>query len=221
MVELLECGHLLLCTSFNMPLDQLLLFVSMTFFVSASPGPVMLSCMAYAGRYGFKTSLYGMLGASCGNLVLMLLSALGIGLLVEQAASIFLWVQWIGAAYLAYLGLQLFFAAPTSVETTSASIPAHHLLSRAFIIAITNPKGLLYFGALFPAFINLDKNIAPQFALLTVIFLVMDFVWMALYAQGGSTLMQWLDKPEHQRWFNRISGGMLVVAGVTMGFTKW
>jgi len=203
-----------------MSLDQLILFISMTFFVSASPGPVMLSCMAYAGRYGFKSSLYGMLGASCGNLVLMFLSALGISLLVEQSTSIFLWIQWLGAAYLSYLGVQLFFAAPTNLNTTGATVPAHHLLSRAFIIAITNPKGLLYFGALFPAFINVEENIAPQFALLTVIFLTMDLVWMLIYAKGGSALMQWLDKPEHQRWFNRISGGLLVVAGITMGFAK-
>lgn len=203
-----------------MPFEQLVLFVSMTFFVSASPGPVMLSCMAYAGRYGFKASLYGMLGASGGNLVLVLLSALGVGLLVEQASNIFLWIQWVGAAYLTYLGLQLFFAAPIVLDTQNTSVPSHHLFTRAFAIAITNPKGLLYFGALFPAFINLDKNITPQFALLTVIFLVMDFVWMVIYAKGGSALMQWLDKPEHQRWFNRISGEMLVVAGVTMGFAK-
>lgn len=204
-----------------MPLDQLVLFISMTFFVSASPGPVMLSCMAYAGRYGFNASLYAMLGASCGNLVLMLLSALGVGLLAEQASSIFLWIQWIGAAYLTYLGLQLFFAAPIALDTQNTSLPSHHLFTRAFVIAITNPKGLLYFGALFPAFINLEKNIAPQFALLTVIFLVMDFVWMVIYAKGGSALMQWLDKPEHQRWFNRIAGGMLVIAGIVMGFARW
>lgn len=203
-----------------MPLDQLLLFVSMTFFVSASPGPVMLSCMAYAGQYGFKASLYGMLGASGGNVVLMLLSAVGIGLLVEESAHVFLWVQWIGAAYLVYLGVQLFFSVPTTLSTASTSIPTHLLLSRSFIIAVTNPKGLLYFGALFPAFINPDKNIAPQFVLLTIIFLVMDFIWMAIYAKSGSALMQWLEKPEHQRWFNRISGGMLIVAGIAMGCAK-
>jgi len=203
-----------------MPLDQLLLFVSMTFFVSASPGPVMLSCMAYAGRYGFNASLYGMLGASCGNLVLMLLSALGVSLLVEQAASVFLWIQWIGAAYLAYLGLQIFITEPTHLDAAAPSIPAHHLLSRAFIIAITNPKGLLYFGALFPAFIDLNRHIAPQFAVMTVIFLVMDLIWMVIYAKSGSALTQWLDKPEHQRWFNRLSGALLVVAGVAMGLTK-
>lgn len=203
-----------------MPFDQLFLFVSMTFFVSASPGPVMLSCMAYAGRYGFKAALYGMLGASGGNLVLMLLSALGVGLLVEQASSVFLWIQWLGAAYLVYLGLQLFFSAPIALDPDNASPPTHHLLTRAFVIAVTNPKGLLYFGALFPAFINLEKNIVPQFSSLTIIFLVMDFIWMAIYAKGGSALMQWLDKPEHQRWFNRICGGMLMVAGIAMGFAK-
>src|SRR5688572_20900357 len=83
----------------NMQLEQLWLFITLTLFVSASPGPVMLSCMTDAGRFGFGKSLFTMLGASTGNLILMLLSAIGLGLLVEQAEWIFNAIKWIGAAY--------------------------------------------------------------------------------------------------------------------------
>lgn len=203
-----------------MPLEQLWLFTTITLVLSASPGPVMLACMIDAGRYGFSKSLYTMLGASVGNLVLMLLSALGLGLLVEQAEWIFHTIKWIGAAYLVYLGIQLVRSPPLSMDEESRSIRSHQLFSKALLVAVTNPKGLIYFGALFPQFIDIQRSMPPQFALLTVIFLAMDFVWMSVYALGGRSIMRWLKAPEHQRWFNWISGGALILAGGALAFTK-
>lgn len=203
-----------------MPLEQLWLFTTITLVLSASPGPVMLACMIDAGRYGFAKSLYTMLGASVGNLVLMLLSALGLGLLVEQAEWIFHTIKWIGAAYLIYLGIQLALASPLSVDMSARQIRSSQLFGKAFIVAVTNPKGLIYFGALFPQFIDIQRSMPPQFVLLTVIFLAMDFVWMSIYAIGGRGIMHWLKSPEHQRWFNWISGGALILAGAALAFTK-
>ena len=54
----------------------------------------------------------------------------------------------------------------------------------------------------------------PQFALLTIIFLLMDLVWMLAYAVGGREILRWLKTPRHHRWFNRLSGSALIVAGV-------
>lgn len=203
-----------------MSLDQLWLFTTITLVISASPGPVMLACMIDAGRYGFAKSLYTMLGASVGNLVLMLLSALGLGLLVEQAEWIFHTIKWIGAAYLIYLGIQLALAPPLRVDTEARQIRSSHLFSKAFVVAVTNPKGLIYFGALFPQFIDIQRSMPPQFALLTVIFLAMDLVWMGIYALGGRVIMRWLRSPGNQRWFNWISGGALILAGGALAFTK-
>ncbi len=203
-----------------MPVEQLWLFFTVTFIVSASPGPVMLSCMADAGRFGLAKSAYTMLGASAGNLVLMLLSALGLGLLVEQAAWVFHTIKWVGAAYLIYLGISLFLAQPQPMEASAFKVQSHHLFGKALIVAVTNPKGLIYFGALFPQFIDIKAPMAGQFALLTLIFLLTDLVWMFIYAWGGSAIMRWLRSPDHQRWFNRVSGTALAAAGVALAFTQ-
>lgn len=203
-----------------MTTDQLWLFITVTFIVSASPGPVMLSCMADAGRFGLAKSVYTMLGASVGNLVLMLLSAIGLGLVVEQAEWIFNTIKWIGAAYLVYLGLVLFLAAPHEMEVNAAPVRSHHLFAKALMVAITNPKGLIYFGALFPQFIDIQAPMAGQFGLLTVIFLATDLLWMLIYALGGSAIMRWLKSPSHQRWFNRLSGGALMAAGIALAFSR-
>lgn len=203
-----------------MPLEQLWLFTTITLVLSASPGPVMLACMIDAGRYGFTKSLFTMLGASTGNLVLMLLSALGLGLLVEQAEWIFHTIKWLGAAYLIYLGIQLMLAPPLSVDIEARQIRSSQLFAKALIVAVTNPKGLIYFGALFPQFIDINRSMPPQFGLLTLIFLSMDFIWMSIYAVGGRGIMHWLKSPAHQRWFNWISGGALILAGGALAFTK-
>lgn len=203
-----------------MPLEQLWLFTSITLIVSASPGPVMLACMIDAGRYGFTKSLYTMAGATLGNLLLMLLSALGLGFVVEQAEWIFHGIKWIGAAYLVYLGIELMRATPLAVELAANTIRRQQLFRRALMIAVTNPKGLIYFGALFPQFIDIQQSLPPQFALLTVIFVVMDFIWMSIYALGGRSIVHWLKTPEHQRWFNWISGGLLIAAGVALALGK-
>jgi len=203
-----------------MPLEQLWLFISITLVVSASPGPVMLACMIDAGRYGVAKSLYTMAGATLGNMALMLLSALGLGLVVEQAEWIFHSIKWIGAAYLIYLGIELIRAPAQEHKQSMPGTPHKQLFSRAFIIAITNPKGLIYFGALFPQFIDIKQSLPPQFALLTVIFVAMDFMWMSIYALGGSSIMQWLKTPKNQRWFNWISGGLLIAAGIALAFSK-
>ena len=199
-----------------MRLDQLLLFITVTLFVSASPGPVMLSCLANGGQYGVRKSLYGMAGASVGNLVLMLLSVLGLGLVLSRADWLFDLIKWIGAAYLAFLGWQLF-VKPVSVSTdpnTRFTTSAWVLFVQSVGIATSNPKGVIYFGALFPQFIAPDRPLVPQFALLTVIFLLMDLVWMLAYAVGGREILRWLKTPRHHRWFNRLSGSALIVAGV-------
>lgn len=201
-------------------MDHLWLFVSVSFFVSASPGPVMLSCMADAARFGIKQSLYTMLGASLGNLLLVLLSALGVSLLLRQAETVFYAVQWLGAAYLIYLGIRLALAPPPPPVTTQQQVRRRQLFGKAFLVAATNPKGLIYFGALFPQFIQVQQPIAVQYAQLTVIFLLLDLVWMLAYAYGGKLLMRWLQTEKHQRWFNRLCGAALVLVGLGLGLSR-
>lgn len=182
----------------------------------------MLSCLANGGQYGVLKSLYGMAGASVGNLLLMLLSVLGLGLVLNQADWLFNLIKWIGAAYLVFLGWQL------CIKTVSPSLDPHSRLAastralffQAVGIAVSNPKGVIYFGALFPQFIAPDQPLVPQFALLTLIFLLMDLAWMLIYAGGGRYILRWLKTPRHQRWFNCMTGGALIITGILLTFTS-
>jgi homoserine/homoserine lactone efflux protein len=200
---------------------QLSLFFSVTFIVSASPGPVMLSCMANGARYGVTQSLEGMLGASLGNLFLVGLSALGLGVVVHNNDFLFSLIKWSGACYLVYLGIQTI-RQPSVLpqEHKPAKEPVlKSLLIASFFIAVSNPKGLIYFSALFPQFIDYAQPLAQQFSVLIIGFLVMDFVWMLAYAAAGNKMMVWLEEPKHKVLFNTFSGLTLIIVGLLLAFS--
>lgn len=202
-----------------MSIAEFTLFLSITFIVSASPGPMMLSCMSNGGRYGLAKSFAGMMGASLGNLVLVLLSALGFGLLVSSSDILFGAIKWLGAGYLIYLGVQII-RQPALPSTPLAQQPGQSSLwLSSFFIAISNPKGLIYFAALFPQFIHYEQPLLWQFTLLTATFLLTDLFWMLIYAAAGQRIMAWLKTPRHQTIFNTLSGLVLIVVGLLLAAT--
>jgi len=181
----------------------------------------MLSCMTNGGRLGLSKALVGMLGASAGNLCLVVLSALGLGLIIAQNDILFNAIKWGGAAYLVFLGVQIM-RTPVVFERTQFTARLDSTKSlwwNSFFIALSNPKGLIYFGALFPQFIAYQKPLAPQFLVLTLNFLAIDLMWMFIYAIAGNTIMRWLQTPKHQIWFNALSGLVLIAAGIFMALS--
>jgi homoserine/homoserine lactone efflux protein len=204
-----------------MPITNFSLFLSITFVVSASPGPVMLTCMTNGGRLGLRKAFVGMLGASAGNLCLVALSALGLGLILSQNDILFNILKWGGAAYLIFLGVQIM-RSPVVLEQQHGALSVDSTKSlwwNSFFIAVSNPKGLIYFGALFPQFIAYHQPLAAQFLVLTLTFLITDLVWMFIYAIAGNSIMRWLKTPTHQLWFNSLSGLVLIAAGVFMALS--
>lgn len=201
-----------------MPIDQLLVFLTVTLLVSASPGPVMLSTMANGGMYGVRHAAWGMAGATLGNLILITLSFIGMALVLKSSNTLFVALQWAGAAYLVWLGIKMA-QQPVAMEQTSgkaARARALPLFAKSVGIALSNPKGLIYFGALFPQFISPDYALFNQLALMVTIFVCIDLVWMLIYARGGSFVVSWLRSPQQRRGFNRVAGSALIGAGVLM-----
>lgn len=200
-----------------MPLELLLTFLSVTFLLSASPGPAMLSCMTDAAHYGIKKTFLSMLGISAGNVLLILMSALGVGLFLQKFPSAFIWIQYLGALYLIYLGVDVFRRSGLALSTTT-QLRDSHLFMKGFLIAATNPKGIIYFGALFPQFIQPSQNWILQYVYLSIIVLLIDLGWMYIYAIAGRKIMQWIKLPIHQKRFNQVTGGLLILAGLALGF---
>ena len=200
-------------------MSNLWIFISLTFLVSASPGPAMLTCLADGARFGLKRCSYTMLGISAGNIILMLGSSLGLGLLIQQLPWLFDVIKWLGAAYLAYLGLSLAFSKTMPLDLSAIPAQRHRLFSKALLVSLSNPKGLIYFGALFPQFINAEQSLAWQLVVLSIIFLSTDMLWMIIYAAGGRALIRWLESPLYQKIFNYGCGLALIMAAIALALS--
>lgn len=199
-----------------MSAEVLIQFVLITAAVSISPGPVMLLCLALGSRLSLARVTAAMLGASLGNCVLMALSALGLGALVTLWPRVFSLVAIFGAVYLFYLGV-LLWRAPW-VDFSSAPQPQLNsyraLLWRGFTVAVSNPKGIVYFGALIPPFLHHAQSYVFSALLLTIIFLCIDLAVMVVYAALGGQLTQFLKDPKAQQRCNQFLASLLMLMAV-------
>jgi len=128
-------------------------------------------------------------------------------------ASWFEWVRWIGVVYLLYLGIRQWRAPPVDLTRTRPQPRSVRVIAlRGFLISLTNPKTLLFYGAFFPQFLSPDVPFAPQVALLSVTFFIiaagLDSAWALLAGRLRGLLAI------RGTLRNRLSGGFLIGAGV-------
>lgn len=199
-----------------MSTESWFLYVTLVLFVSATPGPVMMLAMSNGAIHGIGKTLFGIAGVSLGNLALMLLSAGGVGTLLQTSEKLLPALQWLGAAYLIYLGCRIGFASGRGQAGVAGGSGSgrREIFSRSFAVAASNPKGLIFFGALFPQFIVPGALLPVQLTLLAGTFLLIDGIWQLLYATGGNTLRNWLRA--RSGLINKISGGVLAGSGILL-----
>lgn len=165
----------------------LLTFVLAALLTIAMPGPTSLLAFSNGARHGLRDAGFGIAGAVLSDLVLIAAVSAGLGVLLSTSQLLFSAVKWLGVAYLAYIGLRLLLskAAPAATATIAHVTERRRLFSRSFLVAVTNPKGYLFFTALLPQFIDATTPVLPQYLLLAVIFSLIDLVVLLAYATAG------------------------------------
>lgn len=191
------------------------LFVLMTFVVSATPGPNMLLIMSVSARHGLRAALRTMAGCMTALVIMMCISAAGLGALLQTFPAVFDALRLAGAAYLAYLGVKCWRTpvsdlAPGSVPGSVAAARPARLYRQGFLVAASNPKAILFAAAFFPQFINPGVAKLPQFAILLLSFAVIEVGWYFVYALSGQRLSVYLQRSTVMRAFNRATGGVFV-----------
>ena len=213
-----------------MTLSTWWLFIAMTFFVSATPGPNMLLIMSVSARHGLRTSVMAMLGCMTALLAMMSISAAGMGAVLQSSPQVFEALRLAGAAYLAYLGLKVW-RAPVQDPAAPAADGAAALAAApvvktgaifrdAFLVAASNPKAILFAAAFFPQFIHADSAQFPQFAILLATFTVIEVTWYFVYAISGKRLSVVLQRASVMKVFNRVTGGVFVGFAALMATAK-
>ncbi|MDN7893474.1 LysE family translocator [Burkholderia cepacia] len=192
----------------------LLVFAAVAFVGIATPGPTVLLALTNGSRYGVRRAAYGFAGAMLSDFVLIVAVALGLGALLMASAFWFSIVKWLGAAYLAYVGIRLLMskgsldvAAAAHGETVSGRNAS--IFAKSFLTAVTNPKGYLFFSAFLPQFLDPSAPLAPQYVALAVTFALLDGAVMFGYALLGARAVRLL-KRAGALWLERTCGAMLL-----------
>ena len=193
-----------------MPIDVLFTFAAAAFAVVLIPGPTVLLVSSYALAQGLRPALLCILGVCLGDLVAMSLTFLGLGAILATSASLFLILKWVGVAYLVYMGVQLWRAPPTSAKA-SELVPRRgkRVVLRAFLVNVFHPKGLAFYVAFLPQFIDTARPVLPQMVGLMAVFTAIVFSVLLGYALTAMRLRSVLSSANAQRLFNRTGASCL------------
>ncbi|WP_375591910.1 LysE family translocator [Chitiniphilus eburneus] len=203
-----------------MRLDLWLAFVAATLLISATPGPNMLLMLSHGVRYGARATLVTMAGALLGLLLLIGLSAMGVGALLATSVTLFTVLKVAGALYLAWLGIQAWRAGAQLHLPKAVANDARARFRTGLTVALSNPKAILFAAAFLPQFIDAHRPQGPQWVILLTTFFVIEASWQVAYAWGGTRLAGWLAAPHRIRAFNRACGGAFVAAGGLLAVSR-
>ena len=204
------------------------LFVATVFVVSAIPGPNMLLVMTSSAQHGLRRACATMAGCLSALVLMLAVSAAGLGVFLQAWPAMFDALRLIGAGYLVYLGVKAWRSVPHAPAADAApaagagqaprSLPA--LYRNGFLVASSNPKAILFAAALLPQFIDAGKPTLPQFVVLLATFAVIEVSWYLVYAAFGLRIGTTLRSERVAKAFNRLTGGVFVGFGAMMALVR-
>src|SRR5215510_7648988 len=142
-----------------------MLFLIVSLAAVLTPGPAMLAILGHALARGCRATFPVVLGNVCGAVLLIGLSVAGLSALLAALPHGLEMLKWAGAAYLVWLGARTF---RSDVPTESAGLQGGFW--RGVLIALSNPKALLFFAAVLPQFVEPARPVLPQLAVLASTF---------------------------------------------------
>ena len=191
-------------------------FVAACAILLVIPGPTILTVISYSMAHGRRANLPLVAAVTLGDSTALVVSLLGLGALLATSALWFSVVKWAGGLYLLYLGTKLLRAGVSSAELFAPIAPASRwkLFANTYLVTALNPKGIVFFVAFLPQFINPNESVARQLWVLAITFVVMATINASLYAVFATSARKLLTSPQAQRRFNLSGGVLLSAAGV-------
>ncbi|MGF6590201.1 LysE family translocator [Pseudomonas sp. 2835] len=200
-----------------MDLSTLALFIPACFALNMAPGPNNLLSLNNASRYGLRIACVAGIGRLLAFAGMIVLAAMGLAVVLHTSEYLFLVVKVLGAVYLFYIAWQLWRSPVGEAQVADGRNRGTLRLARQeFWVAAGNPKAILIFTAFLPQFISVGSPVpvAEQFAWLGGMFLLLEWLAIAIYGWLGAYLQRWFNQPGPRRLFNRVSAALLSCAGI-------
>ncbi|MEH2563357.1 LysE family translocator [Bradyrhizobium sp. AZCC 2289] len=203
-----------------MSLQAYLAFVAACIALALLPGPIVTLVIANGLRHGTRAALTNVLGAQACLAIVIGVVAIGLTSLMATMGYWFDWVRFAGAAYLVWLGFRLIRSPVEGVSTDALPPPPRGgFFLQGFLVLLSNPKVLVFFGAFIPQFMDMSKPHFPQVALLGATFMVTAVMSDMLYALLAGRARKFFSA-RRTRLVSRISGGFMIGGGIWLALTR-
>ncbi len=184
--------------------------------LSLSPGPNGLLALTHGALHGRRKALYTIFGGAFGFVTVIALSLFGIGALLKTSLVWLTVLKWVGGAYLVWLGIQVWRSPPIGLEVRGLAQPraSWSLFRQGALSALTNPKGVLFFAAFLPQFIDPVRSLVVQFVVMAGTFALIEIATEVFIASMAHRISPWLRRVG--RRFNQACGGVFVAIGLAL-----
>jgi homoserine/homoserine lactone efflux protein len=192
-------------------------FVLMTVILVLVPGPIVTLVISTGATRGTRAGLVTVAGTSSGNAALVTAIAFGLNWVLGHALYLFELLRWAGAAYLIWLGVKAWRGAG---ERGTAVMGDGIHFWRGFLVALSNPKGIAFFTAFLPQFVDPRLPAAHQLALMCLVSVVLGALSDSCYALLSGMGRAWFMKPARAKLLGRASGLTLIGGGLWLSLAR-
>jgi len=199
-----------------LPIESWLAFVGASAVLLLIPGPTILTVISYSMAHGRRANVPLIAAVALGDSTALALSLLGLGALLAASAFWFTAVKLVGGLYLLYLGIKLLRAGISPVQALAPAAPQSYwrLFANTYLVTALNPKGIVFFVAFLPQFIDASAPVHHQMWILAATFVALATINATLYTLFAASASSALSSPRTQRGFNLAGGSLLSAAGV-------
>lgn len=199
-----------------MEISNWLIYFAAVLGLTLTPGPNGLLALTHGAIYGTRKTIATIFGGSLGFATVIGLSMFGIGALLAASAQALIVLKFLGGAYLIWLGIQVW-RSPSLGESSPkvlGGVSSASLFRQGALAALTNPKGILFFVAFLPQFIDPSISLLTQFVVMAATFVVIEFIYEYVVASTANKIQPWLAKFGNK--VNRVFGGIFIAIGVAL-----
>ena len=206
----------------EMATDTWLTFIIASLILTMTPGPSIILGMLHSMKYGVRQTSFTALGDISANFIQMMIVAAGLGVVIASSEMAFTLIKWFGVITLVYMGVKMLLDRSvlklSGADHTTATIGAHTLYIKGFLVAAGNPKAIVFFTAFFPQFIDTSQPLLPQMAIMCPTMALLDFTCVMLYAISAKGLLSFLQ--DSRNYVNQFGGFALLGAAIYLSISS-
>lgn len=200
-----------------MPMETYLIYLAaVAVFFATPPDTSQLLIISNSIRHGLRKSVYTIAGDLTANCLQMTGAAFGLAAVIATSASAFMWIKWLGVAYLVWIGLQIILSKDHTPDVeANASGEIFRLFRQGFVTSMANPFAVVFFGALFPQFIDPASPVLPQLFILGITYIVVDGTILMLWGWTAVRAAAALKRFSFGL-VNKVCGGLMIAAAALL-----